>query len=160
MNKHKVCAAAGVLAGVALLAGACVGTASAMASSNGGNRIGVIRDSGTAHVKKGALTAPKATKSGGVKQMALAGNRAGIVSGNGDAWGKGNGPNATWTWGSTWGNQAGAVQGNGSVKAGGPNAAWTWGSTWGNQAGAVQGNGSVKAGGHSVSWAWGSTWGK
>ena len=129
MNKHKVCTAAGVLAGAALLAGACVGTASAMASGNG-NRIGVIQGSGTAHAKKGALTA-QTIKPGGVKQLAPAGNRTGIVSGNGDARGKGNGLNATWTWGSTWGNQAGADQGNGSVTAGGHNITWTWGSTWG-----------------------------
>jgi hypothetical protein len=138
MNRRKVCAAAGVLTGAALLVGACVGTASAMAPGNGGNRIGVIQGSGTAYAKKGALAAPRTTESGGVKQMVPAGNRIGIRSDNGDGWVKGNGLNASWTWGSTWGKQTapsgdriGGVQGNGFVKVGGFSASWTWGSTWG-----------------------------
>jgi hypothetical protein len=96
MNRNKVCAVAGVLAGAALLAGACAGTASAMASGNGGKRIEVIQGSGTAHAKKGALTASWAWGSTWGRQITPYGDWTGAVHGNGYV--KGNGYSASWSW--------------------------------------------------------------
>jgi hypothetical protein len=131
MNKHKVCAVAGALAGAALLAGACADTASATSSGNGENRIGVIQGNGTAHAKKGALTASWTTESGGVKQSAPPGDWTGEVHGNGYV--KEGGHSATWTWGSAWGRQitpsgdwTGGVHGNGYVEGNGFSASWSW----------------------------------
>ncbi|WP_329836141.1 hypothetical protein [Streptomyces sp. BE133] len=55
-------------------------------SGDGGNRIGTVRDNGDAHAKEGGLSATWVKQAGEVKQVALSGDRIGVLTADGVAW--------------------------------------------------------------------------
>ncbi|MFB8236983.1 peptidase S1, partial [Kitasatospora purpeofusca] len=66
-------------------------------SGDGGNRIAVIKEDGSALVKEGPLYAPWTVEGDSVKQIVVAGNRIGILKGDGSALVKEGGLGAQWT---------------------------------------------------------------